>query len=174
MSVTESAKKNVGWFFAGALVIIIIVAVGVLLFAYTQAPPSPGSSSPTPNASGGNVTIRVVAGELTSNLYGFGNTSSTITSPGPTFTVKVGSKVTILFTNGGSMGHNWAMVTQKADGSGQLAFPGAQIASAENPISPAGLGQCTFVASNTGNYYYICQVGAHVTLGMWGYFYVVP
>ena len=135
--------------------------------------PSPATS---PTASGspsaGNITITVYAGEVGSSTYGFGNTSSNITSPGPTFTVKAGSTVTVEFTNVGTMSHNWALVTQKTSGNTNLAFNKAQIASAAYPVQPGGKASVTFVANEAGSYYYICQVDAHVTLGMWGSFIV--
>lgn len=171
-----SYRRNTGWYAAAAVIIIIIIVASVLVYSYNLNPSLPTSSnSPrnSPSASAGNVTITIFAGELSPTQYGFGNTSSSISSPGPSFTVKTGSVVTVRFSNAGSMGHNWALVTQKADGYGLLAFPGSGIQSGLNPISPAGEGQCTFVASTAGTYYYICQVGTHVSFGMWGYFYVV-
>jgi len=124
----------------------------------------------------GNATITVYAGEvsLSSSVYGFGNTESNITSPGPTFTVKVGTTVTVDFTNAGTMQHNWALVTEKTSGNTNLAFSKAQIASAAYAVSPGEKGLTTFVANKAGTYYYICQVDGHVALGMWGYFIVTP
>lgn len=61
-------------------------------------------------------------GEVSPSIYGFGSTPSNITSPGPTFTVKVGTTVIVDFSNAGTMAHNWALVTQKTSGNTNLAF----------------------------------------------------
>ncbi len=176
----KPTKSNTPWIIAAAIVTIIIVVASTLVY-YTQktstpnVTPTPSSSpsgSPVPSA--GSVTITVYAGELNLGMYGFGNSSSDISSPGPTFTVKVGTTVTIHFSNAGTMGHNWAVVTEKVSGSNLLAFSHSQIASGSNPIQSGGQGSTTFVADKAGTYYYICQVDAHVSLGMWGYFIVTP
>ena len=177
----QPTKSNTPWIIAAAIITIIIVAASALVYQYTQSSttpnvtPSPSSSpsgSPVPSA--GSVTITVYAGELNLGKYGFGNSSSEISSPGPTFTVKAGTTVTVHFSNAGTMGHNWAVVTEKASGSNLLAFSHSQIASGSSPIQSGGQGSATFVADKAGTYYYICQVDAHVTLGMWGYFIVTP
>ena len=94
--------------------------------------------SPSGSPSTGTVIIAVYAGEVSSSVYGFGNSSTSVTSPGPTFTVKVGTTVTVNFTNAGTMLHNWALVTQKTSGNTNLAFSKAQIASSANPVPPSG------------------------------------
>jgi len=86
----------------------------------------------------------------------------------------VGTTVTVDFTNAGTMQHNWGLVTEKTSGNTNLAFSKAQIASASYAVSPGGKGSTTFVANKVGTYYYICQVDAHVALGMWGTFIVTP
>jgi uncharacterized cupredoxin-like copper-binding protein len=160
-----------------AIVVVIVVIGAILVFEY-MAPPNPSASTPpseTPGASsqGQKVTITVYSGEINTSTYGFGNSSGTITSPGPSYTVTVGSTVTVKFTNSGSMAHNWALVTEKADAVDTLAFPGSQVRDSINPVAPGESDTCTFVADKTGTYYYICQVDGHVTLGMWGYFSVI-
>jgi|WetSurMetagenome_2_1015567.scaffolds.fasta_scaffold260702_2 plastocyanin len=172
-------KSNTPWIIAAVVVIIIIIVASVLAYQLSQQGtnsnitpmPSP-SGSPVPST--GNVSITVYAGEVTLSEYGFGSTPSNITSPGPTFTVKAGTTVTVHFGNAGSMGHNWALVNAKTDGSTLLAFSKSQVASGTSPIPPAGQGTTTFIANQAGTYYYICQVDSHVSLGMWGYFIVTP
>ena len=93
------------------------------------------------------VTVSVYAGEVSSSVYGFGSAQSNITSPGPTFTVKVGTIVTVDFTNVGAMAHNWALVTTKTSGKTNLAFKNSQIASVADPIQPSGKASTTFVAN---------------------------
>ncbi len=176
---TQTPKKsNIAWYIAAVLIIIVIIASSGLTYQYTKPnspSPSPTSStSPSGSPSAGSVTITIYAGEINSSVYGFGNTESNITSPGPTFTVKVGTTVTVDFTNAGTMQHNWALVTEKTAGNTNLAFSKAQIASGSYAVSPGGKGSATFVANKAGTYYYICQVDAHVVLGMWGTFIVTP
>jgi len=172
-------RSNTAWYIAAVIIIIIIITSSSLTYQYINANNSPSPSptstlSPSGSPSAGSVTITIYAGEVSSSAYGFGNTQSNITSPGPTFTVKVGTTVTVDFTNAGTMQHNWALVNEKTAGNTNLAFSKAQVASAGNAISPGGKGSATFVASKVGTYYYICQVDAHVALGMWGTFIVTP
>jgi plastocyanin len=181
MANPHTKKSNAPWIAAAVVVSVIIVLASVFAYQLTQtgtttnsSPTPSGSPSGTPVPSTGNVTIEVYAGELTLGSYGFGNSSSTITSPGPSFTVKAGTTVTIHFTNSGKMAHNWALVTEKVSGSNLLAFSKSQVASGANPVQAGGQGSTTFVADKAGNYYYICQVDSHVTLGMWGTFTVTP
>ncbi len=171
--------SNTAWYIAAAAIIAIIIISSAFTYQLTQignsGAPSPiesPSSSGSPSA--GSVTITVFAGELSSSNYGFGNTSGYITSPGPTFTVKAGTTVTVDFTNSGTMPHNWALVTQKTSGNTNLAFSKAQVASVGNPVLAGEKGSTTFLANKAGTYYYICQLDAHVTLGMWGNFIVTP
>jgi uncharacterized cupredoxin-like copper-binding protein len=156
------------------IVIVIIIVASVLVYQY-MAPSSPSSSAspPSPSTGSNKVTINVFAGEMNTSVYGFGNSSGAITSPGPSYTVKQGSTVTIKLTNAGSMAHNWALVTEKSDAVNQLVFPDAHIGDGLTPVAPGESATCTFVADKTGTYYYICQVDGHVTLGMWGYFTVI-
>ena len=171
-------RSNTTWYIAAVLIIVIIIASSGLTYQYTKPnSPSPtptSSTSPSGSPSAGSVTITIYAGEISSSVYGFGNTQSNITSPGPTFTVKVGTTVTVDFTNAGTMQHNWALVTEKTSGNTNLAFSKAQVASASYAVSAGEKGSATFVANKAGTYYYICQVDAHVALGMWGLFIVTP
>ena len=110
--------------------------------------------------------VNIYAGEIPMQ-YGFGNSSSTITSPGPTLTFISGQTVTVTLHNSGSMQHNFAIVSTKS-ATGTVLW-GAQIQSASNPVSPGSSATVTFTVGDPGNYYYICQVDAHVVLGMWGH-----
>ena len=144
-------KSNITWYIAAAIIIAIIIVASGMVYQFAQ-PTNSNSPSPatSPTASGspsaGNITLTVYAGELDSSTYGFGNTSDRLVSPGPTFTVKVGSTVTVEFSNVGTMSHNWALVTQKTPGNTNLAFNKAQIASAAYPVQPGGKASVTFVA----------------------------
>ena len=145
-----------------AVVVIVIVVGGVLAYELTK----PSSTS------GGGTHIDIYASDSPS--YGFGNSSSTITSPGPPIILTAGQTYTVTLHNVGTVQHNWAIVTQKTDGNTNLAFSGAQIGSANNGVAPENSASVTFTAGSAGDYYYICQVDAHVTLGMWGTVTVNP
>ena len=138
------------------VVIIVIVVAGVL--AYELSRPS--------GTSGGGTHIDIYATDTPS--YSFGTSASSITSPGPTLQLTSGQTYTITLHNVGTMPHNWAIVKDKTDGNTNLAFSGAQIGSASNPVVPEGSASTTFTAGSAGSYYYICQVDSHVSLGMWG------
>jgi plastocyanin len=114
------------------------------------------------NPPSGN-TIDIYASE-----YKFGTSASNLASPGPTLTFTAGQSVTITLHNVGIAPHNFAITTDKVDGSNNLAFNGAQIGTASNPVQPGGSASATFTVGTAGSYYYICQVDGHVSLGMWG------
>ncbi len=181
-------KSNTAWYIGAVVIVIIIIVVGVLAYQYTQPSPNPSpspssSASPSPSTSAtsspssspGTISVTLYAGEVSSSQYGFGNSSTTISSPGPSLTFKVGDTVTVTLHNVSPTNpHNLAFVTQKTDGSTNLAFTNAQIASASNPLSPGGSASVTFTVTTAGTFYYICQVDAHVSLGMWGTVTVNP
>jgi plastocyanin len=138
-----------------AVVIIVIVVAGVLAYVVTR----PGGTS------GGGTHIDVYASD---SPYGFGMTAGSITSPGPNIPLVSGQTYTIELHNVGTVPHNFAITKDQVDGSTNLAFSGAQIASSSNAVPPGSTASCTFTASSAGSYYYICQVDHHVTLGMYG------
>ncbi len=124
-------------------------------------------SAPTPN-----VEATLYAGEISTTVYGFGNTSSTLTSPGPTLTFKVGDVVNLTLVNVGQMSHNWALVNANQSDA-QLLF-NAKIASNTVPLLANQTGSVIFTVTQAGTFFYICQVDAHVQLGMWGSVVVNP
>jgi plastocyanin len=169
-------KSNMTWYIAAVVIVIVIVVVGVVAYEATLAPstsptPSP-SASVTPSPSGSTSTIDIYAGEVSSSTYGFGTAASSITSPGPTLTLKAGQTVTVNFHNAGTMAHNWAIVDSKSSSANVLWS--AHVGSGSNPISQGGTASVTFTVGSAGSYFYICQVDAHVTLGMWGTVTVNP
>ena len=176
---TENMPKkgsNKVWYIAAVIIVVIIVVVGVLAYQMSQPSSNPTpSSSPTPSTStsGNPVSVTIYAGEKTASVYGFGNSASSIDSPGPTLTFKVGDVVTLTLVNTSqNMPHNWAMVSDKSTVS-SVVF-NAQIQSGSNPISPGTSKSVTFTVTQAGNYFYICQVPGHVALGMWGNVVVNP
>jgi plastocyanin len=145
--------------YALAVVIIIVIVIGAVVYFETR-----------PKTSGSPLTL--YEGEVSAG-YGFGNTAATLTSnPGPNITLTAGTIYTMTVNNVGTMGHNWAIVTDKNSVSSVVW--GAQIGSGTNPIAQGSSGSVTFTAGAAGTYYYVCQVSGHVNLGMWGTVIVNP
>jgi uncharacterized cupredoxin-like copper-binding protein len=119
-----------------------------------------------------NVSVTLYAGQISLTEYGFGNSSTSITSPGPTLTFKVGDVVNMTLFNAGTMPHNWALVTTNQT-SASVLF-GAQIASGSVPLQVNQTGSVIFRVTKSGNFNYICQVPGHVQLGMWGSVVINP
>ncbi len=110
--------------------------------------------------------VTLYAGEKSTTLYGFGDSASSINSPGPTLTFTSGELVTVTLHNAGTMSHNFAIVDTKSS-TGNVLW-NAAIGSASNAVAAGTSDSVTFTVGNAGNYYYICQVDGHVNLGMWG------
>jgi plastocyanin len=170
---TPKGKSNTGWYIAAAVIIIVVIIVGVVVAMQLNSSGTPSTSptptptaTPTPTGSPGTVKLDIYAGEVSSSTYGFGNSANSIQSPGPSLNFKVGDVVTVTLHNAGTMPHNWALVDAKSSTANVLF--NAQIASSSSPVQPDSTGQVTFTVTQAGNFYYICQVDAHVTLGMWG------
>jgi len=111
-------------------------------------------------------SITLYAGSVNSGLgtYGYGLSASKITSPGPTLTLVEGTTYTITVNNVSNMQHSFEIVATNAIGT-PLWNAGIDITSF---ISPGGSGSTTFTPTQTGNFYYVCTVPSHISLGMWG------
>jgi uncharacterized cupredoxin-like copper-binding protein len=145
------------------------VALGILVILAGAVLAGVGAPVTLPKP---NVSMTLYAGEVSLTAYGFGNSSTSITSPGPTLTFTVGDVVNMTVFNSGTMPHNWALVATK-DTSGKVLF-GAKIDSSSVPISVNETASVIFRVTKAGNYFYICQVPGHVQLGMWGNVVVNP
>jgi uncharacterized cupredoxin-like copper-binding protein len=145
------------------------VALGVLVLLAAAVFAGVGTSPPLPPP---NVSVTLYAGQVSLTVYGFGNSSNNITSPGPTLTFKVGDVVNMTVINVGTMPHNWALVTTNQT-SAKVLF-GAQIDSGSIPIETNQTGSVVFKVTESGNFNYICQVPGHVQLGMWGSVVINP
>ena len=110
--------------------------------------------------------IDLYAGEKSTSVYGFGNSASSIGSPGPSLTFTSGEVVTVTLHNAGTMAHNFAIVDTK-NSAGTVLWSAA-VGSTNNPVAAGSSGSVTFTVGNAGDYFYICQVDGHVALGMWG------
>jgi plastocyanin len=143
----------------------------IILPTFTPYPSSTTTQTPTPTPTPtvSQVSVTIYAGSRTGGGLGFGNSTTTIQSPGPTLTFKVGDNVTLTLINtAASTSHNWAMVDAQS-ATANVVF-GAQV----NMIPGGGTGSVTFTPTQTGNYYYICQVPGHFAAGMWGNIIVNP
>jgi nitrite reductase (NO-forming) len=156
------ANQSLWYGVIGALVMVLAGIGGYLYLTSATVTPTP-----TPTA---NVTLDLYAGEVNASAFGFGNSSGTITSPGPSFNVSVGDVVTVNFHNVGMMYHAFAVVNSL--GTGYAVLFNSAIGSASNPIAPNGTATVTFTCTQAGSFYYICTVPGHVQLGMWGNFTV--
>lgn len=106
-----------------------------------------------------------------SGTYGFGMSSSDIVSPGPTLNLKEGTTYTLTFNNIANIPHSFEIVSTKTVSSSPLFGAGINI---DNYVSPGNSGSVTFTPDQTGNFYYVCTVPGHITLGMWGNVVVSP
>lgn len=121
----------------------------------------------TTKAQSSETSITLYAGSVTSGsgTYGYGNSSSDITSPGPTLNLIEGTTYKITVNNVANVPHSFEIVTTKAVSNTPLFGAGIDIT---NYIQPGNSGTTTFTANQTGNFYYVCTVPGHITLGMWG------
>jgi len=125
-----------------ALAVLVLLAAAVFAGVGTPAP------LPLPN-----VSVTLYAGSVSQTVYGFGNSATSITSPGPPLTFKVGDVVNMTVVNVGNMPHNWALVTTNQT-SAKVLF-GAQIDSGSVPIEMNQTGSVVFKVTQSGNFNYI-------------------
>jgi plastocyanin len=144
------------WLFTGSAALVAVILLSVAVF--------PGAMTTTTQHP--NVSITLYEGEISSSLYGFGYSSNSLVSPGPTLTFKVGDVVNVTVTDVGQMPHNWAIVSTNQT-SAPVQF-NAQIRSASNPLQHGESGSVVFTVTEAGDYYYICQVPGHLDVGMYG------
>ncbi len=140
------------------LVITLILVIG-LISTLTVS---------TTKAQTSGTSITLYAGSVTSGsgTYGYGTSASKITSPGPTLNLVEGTTYTITVDNVATdMTHSFEIVSSKAISSSPLFEAGIDITSF---IPAGGSGSVTFTPNQTGNFYYVCTVPAHISLGMWG------
>ena len=147
----SKSKSKTGLYAVIAVIVIIVVVVGAVVALMYK-----------PGASGTPLTM--YTGEISTASYGFGNTAATITSPGPTITLKEGTSYTMTVTNSGTMPHAWEITRDKTT---STVLFGAQI-DPTSYIAPGSSGSVTFTPTEVGTFYYICPVPGHVALGMWG------
>ena len=84
----------------------------------------------------------------------------------------VGDKIIFHVKNTGKSFHAFG-VTASKEGPGPI-IDGTAVGTADNPLKPGKGGDATFVASEPGEYYYICVVPGHRELGMEGKIEILP
>lgn len=138
----------------------------------TSPTPTPtGTNTPVPTATSSGTNLVLYEGPLTtgassSTLFGFGNTATDITSPGPTLNLKEGTTYTMTVYNvDPSMAHSWEIVSTKAVSSSPLFGAGIHI----TDYIPAGSSaSVTFTPNQSGSFYYVCTRPGHIGYGMYG------
>lgn len=145
-------SKNASYASAAGIIIIIIIAATVYTYHIM-----PMTKTETPN-----VTATLFAGPSGSK-YGFGNSSATITSPGPSlvFLVNDTVKMTLYNSDSAPMQHGWQIVNSLNDLT-------VQFEASIDPINAGTNANVIFSIDKAGNFTYICQVPGHIQLGMWG------
>jgi hypothetical protein len=140
-------------------------------YAPTTNPTTSATSTPLPSAISSGTNLVLYEGPLTSGasgnvIFGFGETSNNITSPGPTLYLQEGTTYTMTVYNlDTTTSHAWEIVPTKAVSSTPMFGAGIDITSF---IPPGGSGSVTFTANETGNFYYVCTHAGHIDYGMYG------
>ncbi len=148
--------------------VVVVVLASILYFAVMfvlifNAQPQLTSNSnlnKTPT-----VNIVLYEGEISPTKYGFGNSSTQLTSPGPTIRFKLSDVVNITVVNVGTMPHAFEITNTPKTGS-TLLF-NAQIGQSSY-LEPGQKGTIIFTPTKAGSFYYICPVPGHAELGMYG------
>jgi plastocyanin len=143
------------------LAAILYSATMVVLVFDLQPPLASSSNTNLPPT----VNIVLFEGEISATKYGFGNASTTLTSPGPTLRLNSTDVVNITVVNVGNMPHAFAIT--KVPKTGASVLFGAEIG-ASSYLEPGKQGTVIFTPNNAGSFYYICPVPGHAEIGMYG------
>ncbi len=136
----------------------------------TSSPTGTSTSTPFPTATSSGTSLVLYEGPLSTGatsslLFGFGNSATNITSPGPTLYLQEGTTYTMTVYNVGTSPHAWEIVPTKAVSNVPMFGAGIDITN----FLPAGnSASVTFTANQTGNFYYVCTEPGHIDYGMWG------
>jgi FtsP/CotA-like multicopper oxidase with cupredoxin domain len=151
------------------LVLIGVLAVALYLGAMSalilnfQLPMAPNSnvSNSTPT-----VNILLYMGELNGKPC-FGNSSTSLTSPGPTLRFTTSDVVKITVINIGSEPHAFAITDSPTTGATVLF--NAEIGSSNSPLQPGQNGSVIFTPNNAGqSFFYISPLPGQAEAGMYG------
>jgi plastocyanin len=140
--------------------ILYFGAMAVLVFNLQPPLTASSNSNKTPT-----VNIVLYEGEISTTKYGFGNSSTLLTSPGPTLRFNMSDVVNITVVNVGTMPHAFAITNSPKTGA-TVQF-NAEVG-ASSYLEPGKQGTVIFTPTNAGAFYYICPVPGHAELGMYG------
>lgn len=164
---TPELRRRQNILMAGIIVLIIGAAFVAMDVNTLTAPPAP-SFKPPPQP---YVHFSIDAGpQATFTFNG--------TSPGPTLSVPVNTRVWLTFhvDSGAGYPHSWVLVPGSVSPTPTPDFtPVFANASSPNPVAgtpPGGTDQIVFIANAAGSYKYICEFPGHFESGMWGWFNV--
>ncbi len=153
-------KRTIKFALISLAIILVVPTFALSTSGIAEAPVSQYQNSSLPV-----VNVTLYEGEINATTYGFGNTSSSLTSPGPALTFRQGQTYTVTVHNVGAFPHSWAISTQP-NLNGQILFNSEILPNAW--IQPGETGSITFTPDKTDIFYYICPVPGHTELGMWG------
>jgi FtsP/CotA-like multicopper oxidase with cupredoxin domain len=143
--------------------IFYFAAMSALVF-HIQLPLTASSniSDKTPT-----VNIVLYEGENSGSQYGFGYSSNTLTSPGPTLRFTTSDVVNITVINVGKVPHAFAITSAPRTGASILF--NAEIGSEINPIQPGEEGSVVFKPNLTGSAFnYMCPISGHAEARIYG------
>ena len=142
----------------------ILYSAAMVVLVFNLQPPLASTSNTNLKPT---VNIVLYEGEISATKYGFGNTSTTLTSPGPTLRFNLTDVVNITVINVGMMPHAFAITN--APKTGATVLFNAEIGSASNPLQSGKQGSAIFTPNNAGSsFFYICPVPGHAEVGMYG------
>jgi hypothetical protein len=131
-------KESRKWLYVLITILITVIVIGSVYYFETVQTPKAGSGTP----------IALYVGEVDTTDYGFGNSSSTLTSnPGPTLTLIAGQTYTMTVYNVGFMQHNWAIMNAKSTSAS------VQWGAVTAPINAGSSSEVTFRAGQAGSYF---------------------
>jgi uncharacterized cupredoxin-like copper-binding protein len=147
-----------------ALAVIFYSATMYVLMSNNTLPLTTSSSSvcttPTMN-------ILLYMGETEDGKFGFGYSSNTLTSPGPTLRFTTSDVLNITVLNVGKMSHAFAITS--APRTGARVLFNAEIGSAVTPLQPGQSGSVIFTPNNAGSsFFYTCPIAGQAEAGMYG------
>jgi uncharacterized cupredoxin-like copper-binding protein len=147
-----------------AVIVLAAILYFAMMFVLVFNDQLPLTNTPNSNKTP-TVNIVLYEGEISATKYGFGNSSTLLTSPGPTIKFNTTDVVNITVVNVGSMPHAFALTQTPKTGSTVLF--NAEIG-ASSYLQPGKQGTVIFTPNNAGSFYYICPVPGHAELGMYG------
>jgi nitrite reductase (NO-forming) len=147
-----------------AVIVLAAILFFAMMFVLVFNDQLPLTNTPNSNKTP-TVNIVLYEGEISATKYGFGNSSTLLTSPGPTIKFNTTDVVNITVVNVGSMPHAFALTQTPKTGSTVLF--NAEIG-ASSYLQPGKQGTVIFTPNSAGSFYYICPVPGHAELGMYG------